>query len=103
MKILYGVQGTGNGHIARARALNRELNRLGADIDFIFSGRNPADYFALDDFPKHALYQGLRLAYTAGKVDIVKPGNKINYPWYAVRLIHWILADTTWSFRILSL
>ncbi|HRH77427.1 MAG TPA: glycosyltransferase family protein [Cellvibrionaceae bacterium] len=80
MKILYGVQGTGNGHIARARALNRELNRLGADIDFIFSGRNPADYFALDDFPKHALYQGLRLAYTAGKVDIVKTWQQNNLP-----------------------
>ena len=46
----------------RSGSINRELNRLGADIDFIFSGRNPADYFALDDFPKHALYQGLRLA-----------------------------------------
>lgn len=80
MKILYGVQGTGNGHISRARALNRELLLLGADIDFIFSGRNADDYFALEEFPKRAIYQGLHLAYTSGKVDIVQTWQKNKLP-----------------------
>ncbi|HMY40693.1 MAG TPA: glycosyltransferase family protein, partial [Marinagarivorans sp.] len=80
MKILYGVQGTGNGHISRARALNRELKLLGAEIDFIFSGRNANDYFALDEFPKRAIYHGLHLAYTGGKVDFVQTWQKNKLP-----------------------
>ena len=50
MKILYGIQGTGNGHIARARALTPELLKLGIDIDFVFSGRKREDFFNMDIF-----------------------------------------------------
>lgn len=80
MRILYGVQGTGNGHISRARALNRELRLLGADIDFIFSGRNTHDYFALDEFPQRALHHGLQLAFAQGKVDIMQTWQKNKLP-----------------------
>jgi uncharacterized protein (TIGR00661 family) len=39
MKILYGIQGTGIGHLSRARELLPELSKH-ADIDVIFSGHN---------------------------------------------------------------
>ncbi len=42
MKILYGVQGTGNGHITRAIAITDALAALQAvDVDIVLSGRPP--------------------------------------------------------------
>ena len=40
IKILYGVQGTGNGHLTRARELGQSLKAAGVQVDFVFSGRN---------------------------------------------------------------
>ncbi|MCH8568946.1 MAG: hypothetical protein LAT67_11805 [Balneolales bacterium] len=37
MKILYGIQGTGNGHISRARAIYPLLKEI-ADVDILLSG-----------------------------------------------------------------
>jgi len=34
MKILYGVQGTGNGHISRARVMSKALKQQNIDVDF---------------------------------------------------------------------
>ena len=39
MKILYGVQGTGNGHISRAREMARAFATLGGDVDFPVFGK----------------------------------------------------------------
>ena len=40
MKILYGVQGTGNGHITRGRAMQKALSDAGIEVDWVFSGRD---------------------------------------------------------------
>lgn len=45
MKILYGVQGTGNGHIARARAMSKAFESHDVQVDFLFSGRAPENTF----------------------------------------------------------
>lgn len=37
MKILYAIQGTGNGHVSRAREIAPVLNRY-ADVDYLISG-----------------------------------------------------------------
>ena len=37
MKILYGVQGTGQGHISRARAMADAFRNLDVEIDWLFS------------------------------------------------------------------
>ena len=50
MKLLYGVQGTGNGHITRARALNKYLAEFGLEVDFLFSGRDRDRYFDMEEF-----------------------------------------------------
>ncbi|CAM2809962.1 MJ1255/VC2487 family glycosyltransferase [Vibrio rarus] len=73
MKILYGVQGTGNGHIARARAMAESLkNRDGVQVDFVFSGREKAKYFSMDAFDDYRSFAGLSFNSHQGKVDYIK-------------------------------
>lgn len=38
MKVLYAIQGTGNGHLSRARAIVPELLRQGVELDLLVSG-----------------------------------------------------------------
>lgn len=45
MKILYGVQGTGNGHVTRPRIMAKAFADLGVEVDWVFSGRRREDFF----------------------------------------------------------
>ena len=69
MKILYGVQGTGNGHIARSRAMAHAFTRANVSVDFIFSGREPERYFSMEAFGQYQTRQGLTFQSHHGKVD----------------------------------
>ncbi|AXR08148.1 MJ1255/VC2487 family glycosyltransferase [Salinimonas sediminis] len=70
MKILYGVQGTGNGHIARARIMAAALkNRSDIDVDFIFSGREADKYFDMEVFGEYQTRKGLTFTTRHGRVD----------------------------------
>jgi uncharacterized protein (TIGR00661 family) len=70
MKILYGVQGTGNGHIARARIMASALSRhRDVDVDFVFSGREPEGYFDMDIFGDYRTFTGLSFVTRRGHVD----------------------------------
>ena len=40
MKILYGIQGTGNGHISRGRYIYKYLKKISQKIDVLISGNN---------------------------------------------------------------
>lgn len=72
MKILYGVQGTGNGHVTRARALNKHFKRLGVEVEFLFSGRERHKYFDMDEFGEDwRCMQGLTFSYSAGRIKIL--------------------------------
>src|SRR5690625_6873226 len=62
MKILYGVQGTGNGHITRARIMARALAKAGAEVDWVFSGRAPKDFFDMEPCGDYRLFKGLTFA-----------------------------------------
>ena len=80
MKILYGVQGTGNGHVTRARALNKHFQRFGLDVDFLFSGRERRKYFDMEEFgPSWRCMQGLTFSYSGGRIKILGTlvGNRI--------------------------
>jgi len=68
MRVLYGVQGTGNGHITRARALAPALAAAGIDVDFLFSGRAPADFFDMAPFGDYRVHQGLTFITSGGCV-----------------------------------
>ena len=52
MNILYGVQGTGNGHISRSREIIRHLKDRGHHVEVILSGRAPDAFWDMDDFAK---------------------------------------------------
>ncbi|UIP27604.1 MJ1255/VC2487 family glycosyltransferase [Photobacterium sp. TLY01] len=69
MKILYGVQGTGNGHISRAREMARAFDQLGVSVDFHFSGRPAEDYFDMACFGDYRTSKGLTFITEHGKVN----------------------------------
>lgn len=77
MKILFGVQGTGNGHISRCRTLAKALTAAGADVDYIFSGRAPTDYFDMDAFGAYRTYEGMSFATKNGKINLRKTIQRI--------------------------
>ncbi|MCL9781571.1 glycosyltransferase [Vibrio sp. S4M6] len=72
MKVLYGVQGTGNGHIARARVMHRALKEKGVEVDLLFSGREKDKYFSMDDFGDYQTCRGLTFVTENGKIDHIK-------------------------------
>ncbi|WP_085248362.1 MJ1255/VC2487 family glycosyltransferase [Gilliamella mensalis] len=83
MKILFGVQGTGNGHVSRCRTLANALKTAGADVDYIFSGRDPKDYFDMQAFGDYKTYRGVTFATHNGKINFRKTVQRIR----AFRLI----------------
>ncbi|WP_375752465.1 MJ1255/VC2487 family glycosyltransferase [Vibrio sp. HN007] len=72
MKILYGVQGTGNGHTARARAMAFALKSRNVEVDFLFSGRDESKYFSMEAFGDYQTRSGLTFITEQGKVNYAK-------------------------------
>jgi uncharacterized protein (TIGR00661 family) len=60
MKILYGIQSTGNGHIARSAKMVNKLIRKGCEVDILFSGKNSQLNFP---FPIKYNFSGLTFFY----------------------------------------
>lgn len=69
MKILYGVQATGNGHISRARAMGKYLAKAGVQVDYLFSGRPADQLFDMQQFGNYQLKRGLTFVTQNGKVN----------------------------------
>lgn len=70
MKILYGIQGTGNGHITRARVMAEAFNRRpGVSVDYLFSGRQQDQYFDMQVFGDYQTRQGLSFVTINGQVS----------------------------------
>lgn len=70
MKIAYGVQGTGNGHITRARIMAAAFaERNDVEVDFFFSGRDPDHYFDMQCFGNYSTFDGLSFVTRRGKVN----------------------------------
>jgi len=69
MRILYGVQGTGNGHISRARALSEHFSNSSCSVDYLFSGRPADGYFNMECFGDYQTRQGLSFVAEQGKID----------------------------------
>jgi len=72
MKIFYGVQGTGNGHITRARVMAKELYNAGIDVDFQFTGRPRDNFFDMDIFNGYQHRDGLTFSTYKGQVSYFK-------------------------------
>lgn len=76
MKILYGVQGTGNGHITRARAMQKAFAKTSFSVDYLFSGRNQQDYFDMQCFGDAQYAKGLTFVVKNGKVQFIQTALK---------------------------
>jgi uncharacterized protein (TIGR00661 family) len=72
VKILYGVQGTGNGHLSRARAMARHLKNRHVDVTYLFSGRPRESYFEMEAFGDFMVREGLTFAVEKGQVSYPK-------------------------------
>lgn len=72
MKIFYGVQGTGNGHITRARVMAKELYAVGIDVHFQFTGRPADKYFDMEVFNGYQSRTGLTFHTEKGHVSYLK-------------------------------
>lgn len=73
MKIFYGVQGTGNGHLSRARAMARALGHYpGVQVDWLFSGRQRDAYFDMALFDDFQCRRGLTFHANAGHLQPLK-------------------------------
>jgi uncharacterized protein (TIGR00661 family) len=69
MKILYGVQGTGNGHISRARLMAEAFSRrTDVQVDYFFSGRDADAYFDMHIFAQYQTKRGLSFITQNGAV-----------------------------------
>lgn len=72
MRILYGVQGTGNGHLSRARVMAKALKEHNVDVDFFFSGRQASQFFDMQCFGDYQVQSGLTFATQSGRVSVPK-------------------------------
>ena len=69
MRILYGVQTTGRGHLTRARPMVAALKALGHDVRILFSGP-PLDPEWLDPvFTPHTVRRGLTFVTRRGRIS----------------------------------
>ncbi len=68
MKILYGIQATGNGHISRSREMVRNLRSSGNDVTVLFSGRKANELWDVDDFEPYIHAEGLTFKVRNGRI-----------------------------------
>ncbi len=69
LRILYGVQGTGNGHLSRSREIIRRLKAQGHDVRVIVSGRPPERLWDMEDFEPYRVLPGLTFATRRGRLE----------------------------------
>lgn len=72
MKILFGVQGTGNGHISRSRELCSRLREAGHEVEVIISGRRESELKEVDVFEPYRVLKGMTLVTHRGKMNYVE-------------------------------
>ncbi|MEX0584788.1 MAG: MJ1255/VC2487 family glycosyltransferase, partial [Natronospirillum sp.] len=72
MRILYGVQATGNGHITRARTMAPELAQLGIQVDYVFTGRPADQLFDMAPFGTYQVRRGLSFCVENGRMNYLK-------------------------------
>ncbi|MCG8341641.1 MAG: hypothetical protein MI684_02265 [Chlorobiales bacterium] len=72
MKILFGVQGTGNGHISRSRELVTSLRDLGHEVEVIISGRKEEELKEIEVFSPYRVLKGLTLVTFKGRMNYIE-------------------------------
>jgi uncharacterized protein (TIGR00661 family) len=80
VKLFYGVQATGNGHITRARAIAPKLKQAGIETTFLFTGRPWENLFEMEVFGDYQWRAGLTFQTKAGNVRYFKTALRNNIP-----------------------
>lgn len=81
MRILYGVQGTGNGHLTRARAMAAAFRQHpSVELDFVISGRAQDALFGVEPLGDFRWREGLSFATRDGKVSVMDTVS--SNPWW---------------------
>ena len=78
MKILFGIQGTGNGHISRARVLANYLSQYPLEMTYLISGRNKDKLFDMEVFGDFIHKPGLTFITENGQLSYWKTLRKNN-------------------------
>ncbi|MGQ4276107.1 glycosyltransferase family protein [Pseudidiomarina sp. E22-M8] len=73
MRILIGIQGTGNGHLSRCTALAEALQQYpSVQVDYLVSGRAREHFFDMEAFPGWQWRKGLSFAVEHGQINVRK-------------------------------
>ncbi|MEM1111947.1 MAG: MJ1255/VC2487 family glycosyltransferase [Pseudomonadota bacterium] len=80
MRILYGVQATGQGHISRARAMAEALEQHDVEVQWLFSGRPRERLFDMEPFGDYLHRRGLSFATRQGRISYVGTLTSQNLP-----------------------
>jgi len=79
MKILYGIQATGNGHICRSREVIGNLKRLGHDVRVLFSGKIPGLIHEKEVFEPYTVRRGLSFVTRKGRLKYLKTAAQLRF------------------------
>ncbi|CUS47857.1 MAG: Glycosyl transferase family 1 [Idiomarinaceae bacterium HL-53] len=72
MRVLIGVQGTGNGHLSRCHALAHALSKqTQVQADYLVSGRSQEKLFDMESFGDYQWRKGLSFQVREGRVSIL--------------------------------
>ena len=69
MKILYSIQGTGNGHLSRAHYIYKILKKITKNIDVLIAGNN---YSLKPNIPIKYKISGISFVIVNGRIDYLK-------------------------------
>jgi len=72
LKFLFGIQGTGNGHITRSRIIIKLLRSKGHEVDIIISGRKKNELFGINDLKPYSVFNGISYETKKGKMKKLK-------------------------------
>lgn len=76
---MYGVQATGNGHITRARAMNKAIKKYNIEVDYLFSGREKDKLFDMEEFGDFKCHSGLTFVTASGSIRPVATFKENNF------------------------
>ncbi|ANT64290.1 glycosyltransferase family protein [Prosthecochloris sp. CIB 2401] len=71
MRILFGIQGTGNGHISRSRELVSRLREDGHEVEVVISGRKQDELKEVEMLEPLRVLKGMTLVTYKGKMNYI--------------------------------
>ena len=77
MKILYGVQTTGHGHLVRSQAMVRLLKNRGHEVHTLLSGPPVGQRWSTEVFEPHVQRSGLTFVNERGRINYLKTATRL--------------------------